>query len=67
MGASGPLPSTVQRAVEDALTVRFLTPVRVAGVEEFPYSRVSRCFLEAASGVVPATVIIGTLLTGARG
>lgn len=58
MEAGVTVPLAVRWTVEHLLSVRFGMRVRVAGVEDFPYSRVSRCTLEAASGAVPTTVIV---------
>ena len=55
------LSASARRTVETMLSVRFSTRVRVAGVEDFPYSQVSRCALEAAGSMVPPTVIVRVL------
>jgi hypothetical protein len=52
------LSPTLRRAVEDALSARFGTRVRLAGVEDFPYARVSRCTLDAPGGATPPTVVV---------
>jgi hypothetical protein len=50
---------TTRQTVEAALSERFGTPVRLAGVEAFPhFPQVSRCTLGAAGGALPRTVIV---------
>ncbi len=44
--------------VENLLSLRFGTDVRIAAVQDFPYAQVSRCTLHAASSAVPPTVIV---------
>jgi hypothetical protein len=58
METGATLSPTVRRHVEDALSARFGTRVRIAGVEDFPYARVSRCTLDAAGGAAPPAVVV---------
>ena len=51
------LSSTGRQTVENVLSLRFGTRVRVAGMHIFPYSQVARCTLDAG-GSAPSTVIV---------
>jgi hypothetical protein len=64
MEASATLSTAARRTVEHLLSVGFGTRVRIAGVEHFPYSRVSRCTLEAAGGAAPRAVVVRVLRDG---
>jgi hypothetical protein len=57
-GAKVILSTTARQTIENLLSLRFCMRVSIADVSDFPYSRVSRCTLEAASSVVPSTVIV---------
>jgi hypothetical protein len=57
MEASVTLSSTARQTVENVLSLRFGTRVRVAGMHIFPYSQVARCTLDAG-GSAPSTVIV---------
>ena len=52
------LSTTARQTVENLLSRRFGTHVRIAGVHDFPYSQVSRCTLDAAGSAAPSTVIV---------
>ena len=58
MEASATLPAPAQRTVENLMSVRYGTRVRIAAVKDFPYSQVSRCWLEANGGDSPLRVIV---------
>src|SRR5437763_2997695 len=58
MEARATLSTTARQTVENLLSVRFGTRVSIAGVNDFPYSQVSRCTLEAAGSAAPSTVIV---------
>jgi hypothetical protein len=58
MESSAILTATLRRTVEAMLSARFGARVRIAGVQDFPYSRVARCALESAGGVAPGSVVV---------
>ncbi len=61
MERSGTLSLTLRRMVETMLSVHFDARVRIAGVQDFPYSTVSRCTLDAGGSSVPQTVVVRLL------
>jgi len=61
MERSGTLSLTLRRMVETMLSVHFDARVRIAGVQDFPYSTVSRCTLDAGGSTVPQTVVVRLL------
>jgi hypothetical protein len=58
MEASVTLSTPARQTVENLLSMRFGTRVSIADVNDFPYSQVSRCTLEAAGSAAPSTVIV---------
>ena len=61
VAASAVLPPADVETVETLLSAQYGVRVRVGNVEGFPYSRVSRCWLEAPGAVSPPTVIVRLL------
>ncbi|MBV9282810.1 MAG: hypothetical protein JOZ41_22265, partial [Chloroflexi bacterium] len=55
------LSQAARRSAQTMLSAQVGSPVRLAGVEDFPYSRVARCTLQGDGRALPRTVIVRLL------